>query len=336
MATATTARRADTITFATQSQVLIEELRTRKRDPLKPSSLAVYESYLKNWIVPLVGQQTLASFGTPEMRLFISLLAQSLKPKSVNEIVSLTKQIIASVVDVTEQPRYPRVWDSHRLDLPRVNPRQQKTPTISREDIERAIRDSSEPYSILYACLAGTGLRINEALAIRLDDPTGSHSVFDAESSTIHVRTGLWRGREQSSPKTAVGIRSVEVPSQLATMLTKFAGDRTGGFLFSSNGNGKPLNESTARVRLTKLGLPGFHAFRRYRTTFLRKQRAPEDLIRAWLGHSDGSITDHYSKLSSDHQFRRAECDRVGLGFELPRPKNLWAHEQEPDHNPNP
>lgn len=309
------------ITFANQADVLLEHLRTRKRDPVKGSTLSVYGSYVHTWIVPSLGGQSLASFGTPEMRLFISLLAKSLKPKSVNEIVSLTKQIIASVVDETsEQPMFPRTWDSHRIDLPRVVQRDQRTPTVTREDIERAIRDSIEPYSVLFACLAGTGLRINEVLSVRLDDAattdTGTHSVFDVASATIHVRTGLWRRREQSSPKTAAAIRSVELYSELAAMLAAFSLHRT-GFLFSNDGV-QPLSESTARLRLTTLGLPGFHSFRRYRTTWLRKQRAPEDLIRAWLGHSDGSITDHYSKLSSDDLCRRSECERIGLGFNLP------------------
>jgi hypothetical protein len=54
---------------------------------------------------------------------------------------------------------------------------------------------------------------------------------------------------------TSIGIRSVEVPSELASMLAKFAGERT-DFLFS-NGNGKPLNESTARSHLAKQRLQG-------------------------------------------------------------------------------
>ena len=33
------------------------------------------------------------------------------------------------------------------------------------------------------------------------------------------------------------------------------------------------------------------------RTTLLRKNRAPEDLIRFWLGHADETVTDGYSKL---------------------------------------
>jgi hypothetical protein len=68
-------------------------------------------------------------------------------------------------------------------------------------------------------------------------------------------------------------------------------------------------------VGLRKCGL---HAFRRYRTTWLRKNRVPEDLIRYWIGHADRTVTDGYSKVKEDREFRREVCAQVGLGFALP------------------
>ena len=69
----------------------------------------------------------------------------------------------------------------------------------------------------------------------------------------------------------------------------------------------------------------GAHAFRRFRTTWLRKQRAPEDLIRFWLGHADKSVTDGYSKLKEDVTFRKKVAEHVGLGFDLPGEKPAVA-----------
>ena len=62
----------------------------------------------------------------------------------------------------------------------------------------------------------------------------------------------------------------------------------------------------------------GFHAMRRFRTTWLRKQRAPEDLIKFWLGHAKQSITDGYSMLAQDVEFRREVAEKLGPGFEVP------------------
>src|ERR1700736_4267042 len=62
----------------------------------------------------------------------------------------------------------------------------------------------------------------------------------------------------------------------------------------------RPLSQSKPYKALKKFGVRGaFHGFRRYRTTILRAARCPEDLIRAWIGHSAVSQTDRYSKLGS-------------------------------------
>jgi hypothetical protein len=61
----------------------------------------------------------------------------------------------------------------------------------------------------------------------------------------------------------------------------------------------------------------GFHAMRRFRATWLRKQRAPEDLIKFWLGHAKQSVTDEYSQLHRDTEFRKEVAERIGTGFEV-------------------
>jgi hypothetical protein len=67
-----------------------------------------------------------------------------------------------------------------------------------------------------------------------------------------------------------------------------------------------------------KVAKAGFHAMRRFRTTWLRKQRAPEDLIKSWLGHAEQSVTDSYSKLADDVAFRKQVAEQVGAGFVIP------------------
>jgi integrase len=274
------------ITFAEQGEIWIERLRTRKRKPIKESSLAAYQSYLDNWIYPLIGQKKLAKFGPLEMKDFVSQLAAHLGSKSTNEVVAATKQIVGSVTNEHGLSMFPRAWSADFIDLPVVNPRQQNTPTITREELERAITNSSEEYRCLYACLAGGGLRINEALAIKLGDPNGPHTAFDSALSIIHVRRGLWRGRERDSPKTQAAIRSVELPYALGEMLKKFVGNRDAchGWLF---GNGRPMSESTARSHLQKrIPGKGFHAFRRFFVNHRRTMAMNEEILRELAGHS--------------------------------------------------
>ena len=88
---------------------------------------------------------------------------------------------------------------------------------------------------------------------------------------------------------------------------------------------GKPLSQTNLLHRslypiLEKLEIKkcGFHAMRRFRITHLRKQRAPEDLIRFWVGQAAKSVTDTYSKLHEDVEYRRSVAAEVGAGFDVP------------------
>ena len=107
-------------------------------------------------------------------------------------------------------------------------------------------------------------------------------------------------------------------------------GDRQSGLVFS-NRIGKPLSQANLLRRnfhpiLAELATAKarFHAMRRFRTTWLRKQRAPEDLIKLWLGHAEQSVADGYSKLADDVEFRKEVTEKLGTGFEIP------AYEEKP------
>lgn len=67
------------------------------------------------------------------------------------------------------------------------------------------------------------------------------------------------------------------------------------------------------------LGKAGFHGFRRFRITHLRKQRVMEILLRIWVGHSTHGITDSYTveSLKADAEFRRRTAEEAGLGFHM-------------------
>jgi integrase len=110
----------------------------------------------------------------------------------------------------------------------------------------------------------------------------------------------------------------------LSKLLDNFIGDRQSGFLFA-NGASKPLSQTNVVRRslhpiLEELQVEktGFHAMRRFRATWLRKQRTPEDLIKYWLGQSKKFMTDEYSKLSEYLHYRLEVAEKIGTGFFVP------------------
>ena len=159
----------------------------------------------------------------------------------------------------------------------------------------------------MFALLAGTGLRIGEALALRASD-------LGPDCRVLHVRRSLWRGQEQE-PKTSNAVRIVDIPEVLARELRDYVAG-VSGYLFATM-RGKPLQQRNVLRVLHGVKPIGFHAFRRFRLTWLRKTGAPRDLERFWMGHAPQEVGDLYSKLGDDVAFRQEWAERIGLGFEL-------------------
>jgi integrase len=160
-------------------------------------------------------------------------------------------------------------------------------------------------YQVLFALLAGSGMRVGEGLGLRVEHLTD-------DFSTVNITQSAWRGKTQS-PKTANAVRKIDLHSSLSAMLKTFVNGRVEGFLFSS-ASGRPLTQRNVlrdgfeKIRkdlsLGQDGM-GFHAFRRFRTAHLRKSRVPWDLEKFWLGHANKNVTDKYSEqLKKDVEWR--------------------------------
>ena len=162
----------------------------------------------------------------------------------------------------------------------------------------------------MFALLAGTGLRIGEALAVRTTD-------FAPGCRVLHIQRSVWRRCEQE-PKIA-GRRSGSWMDRGTIGFPVLCRYTSGldGHLFT-NLNGGLLDPSNVLDKLHKVGKRGgFHVFRRFRFALLRKAGVPEHLIMLWLGHSQ-DLTDRYAaQLYEDVAYRREWCERAGLGFEL-------------------
>jgi hypothetical protein len=93
---------------------------------------------------------------------------------------------------------------------------------------------------------------------------------------------------------------------------------RADGFLFRSD-TGKPLLQSNLlRDWLHKHNVEGFHTFRRFRASTLKKAEVPWSLEKFWIGHADKDVTDRYAEqLKEDIEFRQGWAEKVGLGFTL-------------------
>jgi len=307
------------MTFRQQAAWWIKHIQSRKRNPIAPATAAGYRSYLKNWLNPHFGDLTLASVDNRVAKDLVAKLGEAeLAPKTIVEIVGVLKMLLASAINSDGKQMFPREWNHEYIDLPVVDPKKQRRPTVSSKQLSDVVANSKGRYQALYALLGGSGMRIGEALAIKLDAHSEEHTTISTDCRTIQVRKSIWNGREQR-PKTENAIRSMDIPEILAAFLRSFVGDRKSGFLFQTD-SGLPLGQSNIlRDSLHDFGVEGFHCFRRFRTSQLRKNRVPWDLEKFWIGHANKDVTDKYAEqLKEDVEYRVEWAEKVGLGFVVP------------------
>jgi integrase len=255
----------------------------------------------------------------PAMKALVAKMnGGKLSPKSVNTYFRVAASVVASAEDADGNPLYPRKWNPEKLDLPVVDAKQQHRPTIDEKTMTFLASCRNPNERMLFILCGATGMRIGEVLGLEID----KH--FADDFTTIRVRQQARGSTVTTEVKTKNAIRDIDVHPGVARLLRQFIGGRKKGLLFSSR-NGKPLNRSNIRNRilypiLEAMGVEkgGPHVFRRFRATWLRKQKAPENLIRLWLGHGQATVTDLYVNIDNEKAWRKKEAERVGVGFTLP------------------
>lgn len=305
------------MTFKQQSDIFMVLIGSRKREPVKQSTLIAYKSLLAKWIIPAIGGKFLADIQNGSVKPLIDIMSKAGKsPQTITSAIGLVKAVMKSVVDENGNQVYPRTWSNEFMDVPVI--KAQKAPIATVKGVQQAIRQANGQDAALYALLAGTGLRIGEALSLMVGPDDGKNSFWDPGTATVIVRSTVSRGRIQLSPKTESGNREIDLSPDLNAYLCQvlLRKNLTSGLLFP-NEKGGVANDRTGYRHLEEVGLPGFHSLRRFRVTHLRKQGIPEGLVQFWAGHRGSSITDRYDKISLDTDARKQYAKSAGLGFQL-------------------
>jgi integrase len=218
-------------------------------------------------------------------------------------------------VNAEGEQLFPRKWNDEFIGTPIVEKAKQKRQTVIASEVTSIIarsniRRSKGRYRVLFSTLAGAGVRIGEGLALKPED-------FSEDCRVIHITHAIWKKKGQD-PKTPASFRDIDVVEELAGVLREYiAGVPAGRYLFAT-ASGKPMSQRSVLRILHARRKVGFHAFRRFRTSVLRKARVPEDIIQLWMGHASKSVTDDYARqLQQDLPFRREWAERAGLGFSI-------------------
>jgi len=248
----------------------------------------------------------------------VNKMKKSLSARTVNKYAEYVEQIVASLKNgKTGEPVHPRKWDAKEMDLPVVKSKEQRRPALSVNSVNKLVSESKGDEQALYVLLAATGMRISEALALEK-----KHFVNNCRTIQVYQQVARDHPCIVAYVKTDAGFREVDVCVAVGEYFRALTIGKD-GLLFQTR-NGTPflhhnLEQRWLTPRLRAMGIDekgmGFHAFRRFRKTWLRGKRVQEDINNFWMGHQPETMSEMYSRLDLELDLRLAEAELVGVGF---------------------
>lgn len=306
----------------TLTQFVTERFSLDYLPTLKPTGRAFYNNMLNNHILPTLGPLSLREIDVVRVQMLLNAKRKQIDPKTKKPLSTQTVLHIRNCLSAVLREAKRMQWFSG--DLPTESVR---LPEMRRKE-RRALTWTqccalsnalTEPMSTLVPFLALTGLRIGEAMGLRWKyvNLTSEHRIVDSElipPMCIAVRENYVRGRYQSL-KSLKSSRNVPIPDWFAPRLTllqsrsSWIGSNDPVFSASS---GKPFDQHNCAKRFLKpaaealgIGWASWHCLRHANATIADQAGFSVTERQRILGHSDASMTLHYSHADLEQMRER-------------------------------
>jgi integrase len=173
---------------------------------------------------------------------------------------------------------------------------------LSRQQLARLLAEIPPQWRPLFELLASTGLRISEAIGLRVMD-----AELDTDAPCVHVRRAIVNG-QLTAPKSRHGRRSIPISVELADRLRELLAGRGETELLFRGAQGAALRAGNLRYRVLvpaahRAGVPWarFHTLRHTCAAMLIDAGASPLRLQRWMGHHSAAFTlDTYGHLLGD------------------------------------
>jgi integrase len=267
----------------------------------KPSEVESKRSIVRTHLVPAFGEQPLEAITVRGLEEFkAAKLGQGLSPKTVNNVLTVLRKMLATAQEWGELAAVPRVrW----LKAPKPEPR-----FLSFDEAAALIAHAAPEWRCLLLVAVRTGLRLGELRALRWVD-------VDLARARLVVRRAASRAIV-GTPKSGKP-REVDLCDEARDALKAHRHLRSelvfcaeAGRMLSREELKWPLWSACRRAGLERIG---WHVLRHTFASHLVQRGAPMRAVQELLGHGDLKMTLRYAHLSPE-----SRRDAVRL-LDLPR-----------------
>jgi integrase len=186
---------------------------------------------------------------------------------------------------------------------------------LTRQQLVRLLAEIPQQWRPLFGLLASTGLRVSEAIALRVMD-----AGLDPDGPCIHVRRAIVDG-QLTAPKSRHGRRTIPISPELADRLRELVAARGETELLFLGAHGAALRAGNLRYRVLvpaaqRAGVPWarFHTLRHTCAAMLIDAGAGPLRLQRWMGHHSAAFTlDTYGHLLGDDL-----GPHLDVGFAMP------------------
>jgi len=266
-----------------------------KSNPAKrPSTKARDASALRVHVLPSLGHRRIGSLTPGDVRALVADWSTRMAPRTVRRTYGALRAVVNYAVQNDLVVRSP----CRGIKLPAIEPA--KAAILEPADLARLAYSIAGEFAPMVWLGAVLGLRWGEVAGLRVGR-------VDLLRRTITVAEQVTRGAGGvgfvSPPKSAAGRRTLSIPVELASLLSKHLADSgltgaTSGALLFAGAGGRPLDYSNWRrrvwlpaVELADLDGIGFHDLRRTNATAMVLDGVDVKTAQARLGHSDPRLT---------------------------------------------
>lgn len=270
----------------TFKELALQWLEVYVKNNNKPSEYYNKSNILKDTLIPYFGNKCVDAITSYDIEQYKSYLLQTrkLKPKSVNNYLSILSKCLKSAVELEILKNVPKI------QLLKVPP--QKYDYLTEAETEQLLINAKGMWYDMILLAVRTGLRFGELIALKWED-------INFKAETITISRNIVHGIE-GSPKNN---RSRTVPMTKSVVEMLAVKTRSNTFIFHDN-NRKPLYYTYCRKQLHKackqagLRIINWHILRHTFASQLAAKGVSIISIKELLGHSDIKMTMRYSHIN--------------------------------------